>query len=91
MNFWDNFSVNRLMSEASIWSSDLTDLAREFKRVDSYVDLYHFDVSDAHFVPGLLFFPDLIAAGIIGETLKKMNPQYPKPVENIGQYRDQLA
>ena len=34
---------------------------------------------------------DLIAAGIVSETLKKMNPQYPKPTENIGQYRDQLA
>ena len=62
MNFWENFPVNRLMAEASIWSSDFTNLAGEFKRVDLYVDLYHFDVSDAHFVPGLLFFPDLIAA-----------------------------
>ncbi|MDR3574449.1 MAG: polyphosphate kinase 2 family protein [Anaerolineaceae bacterium] len=34
---------------------------------------------------------DLIAAGIIAETLKKMNPQYPEPVENIEQYRDKLA
>ena len=62
MSFWDNFPAHRLMAEASIWSSDFTDLAGEFKRVDPFIDLYHFDVSDAHFVPGLLFFPDLIAA-----------------------------
>lgn len=34
---------------------------------------------------------NLIVAGIIAETLKNMNPQYPKPVENIEQYRDKLA
>ncbi len=62
MDFWENFPANRLMAEASIWSSDFTHLADEFKRVDPYVDLYHFDVSDAHFVPGLLFFADLVAA-----------------------------
>ena len=34
---------------------------------------------------------DLIVAGVIAETLNKMNPQHPKPVENIKQYRDKLA
>lgn len=33
---------------------------------------------------------DLIVAGVIAEKLKKLNPQYPTPVENIAQYRDKL-
>jgi len=34
---------------------------------------------------------DLVVAGLIAETLKKMNPQFPPPVENIAQYRDKLG
>jgi PPK2 family polyphosphate:nucleotide phosphotransferase len=34
---------------------------------------------------------DMVVAGIIAETLKKMNPQYPKPVDNIAQYRAKLV
>jgi PPK2 family polyphosphate:nucleotide phosphotransferase len=34
---------------------------------------------------------NLVVAGIIAETLKKMKPEYPRPVENIEQYRDKLA
>lgn len=33
---------------------------------------------------------NLIVAGVIAETLKNMNPHYPKPVANIEQYRDKL-
>jgi ribulose-phosphate 3-epimerase len=62
MTLWDTLPRNCLMLDASVWSSDFTHLADEFKRVDGCVDLYHFDVSDAHFVPGLLFFPDLVAS-----------------------------
>lgn len=53
---------NRLFIEASLWSADLTRLAEEINRVDAFTDLYHIDVSDDHFVPGLLFFPALVAA-----------------------------
>lgn len=62
MNFWSPFEDGRLLVEASLWSADLTRLGEEVRRIDPFVDLYHLDVSDAHFVPGLLFFPDLIAA-----------------------------
>jgi len=34
---------------------------------------------------------DLVVAGIVAETLKKMDPQYPKPVDNIKQYLDKLG
>jgi ribulose-phosphate 3-epimerase len=62
MNFWNNFPPDRLLVDASLWSADLACLRDDIHRVDDYVDIYHFDVSDAHFTPGLLFFPDLIAA-----------------------------
>ena len=51
-----------LFIDASVWSADMTRFGEEMRRVDPYVDSYHFDVSDAHLVPGLLFFPDLVAA-----------------------------
>ncbi len=54
--------TNRLLLDFSLWSADLTRLADEVQRTEPYADLYHLDVADAHFVPGLLFFPDLIAA-----------------------------
>ena len=53
---------DRLLVEVSLWSADLTRLADEVARMEPWADLYHFDVSDAHFVPGLLFFPALVAA-----------------------------
>ena len=62
MNDWENLPANRLLIDLSLWSADLTSLGAEMQRMDALVDLYHFDVADAHFVPGLLFFPDLVAA-----------------------------
>ncbi len=62
MDWWSRFPKDRLLTEASLWSADFTMLGAEIARVDRYVDLYHIDVSDAHFVPGLLFFPALVAA-----------------------------
>jgi ribulose-phosphate 3-epimerase len=62
VDFWSRFPGDHLLAEASLWSADFTRLGEEIERVDAYVDLYHIDVSDAHFVPGLLFFPDLVAA-----------------------------
>ena len=34
---------------------------------------------------------DLVVAGIVAETLASMNPQFPKPVDNIKQYLDKLG
>jgi ribulose-phosphate 3-epimerase len=62
MSFWDSFANDRLLVDTSLWSADLSCLRDAIRKVDDLVDLYHFDVSDAHFVPGLLFFPDLVAA-----------------------------
>ena len=62
MSFWESFGNDRLWVDASLWSADLACLRDAIYEVDELVDLYHFDVSDAHFVPGLLFFPDMLAA-----------------------------
>jgi ribulose-phosphate 3-epimerase len=62
MGFWDAFPAGRLLADVSLWSADLTRLGQEIARVDAHVDLYHIDVSDAHFIPGLLLFPDLLSA-----------------------------
>jgi ribulose-phosphate 3-epimerase len=62
MTFWDKYPSDRLLVEASLWSADFTRFADEIERIDPYVDLYHIDVSDGHFVPGFLFFADLVAA-----------------------------
>lgn len=61
-NIWFDFPDNRLLVEASLWSADPTRFGEEIKRVDAWADMYHIDVSDAHFVPGLLFYADLVKA-----------------------------
>ena len=62
MEIWSRFQGDTLLAEASLWSADFTRLGAEMERVDAHVDLYHIDVCDAHFVPGLLLFPDMVAA-----------------------------
>ncbi|MBV9022661.1 MAG: ribulose-phosphate 3-epimerase [Streptomycetaceae bacterium] len=52
----------RPLVDVSLWSADLGALATDIVRVGSYADLFHLDVADGHFVPELLFFPDLVAA-----------------------------
>lgn len=61
-NLWEKLPDSRLLVEVSLWSADPTRFSEEIKRMDEWVDLYHIDVSDAHFVPGLLFFADLVKA-----------------------------
>ncbi len=61
MHFWTSWPEH-LLADVSLWSADLAMLGAEMKRMEPYTDLFHLDVADAHFVPGLLFFPDLIAA-----------------------------
>jgi len=47
--------------DASLWSADLGALRAEIERFEPWVDSFHVDVSDDHFVGGLLFFPELLA------------------------------
>ena len=49
-----------LKCSTSLWSADLANLAAEIKRVDAYSERFHLDVADGHYVPSLLFFPDLV-------------------------------
>ncbi len=62
MTIWQQFPDDRLLVEASLWSADFTCFAQEMERVDPLVDMYHIDVSDGGFVPGFLFFADLVKA-----------------------------
>lgn len=48
--------------DVSLWSADLVDLASEISLISPYADSFHIDVADGHFVPNLLFFPDLVSA-----------------------------
>ena len=51
-----------LKCSTSLWSADLANLAAEIRRVDPYSERFHLDVADGHYVPSLLFFPDLVKA-----------------------------
>jgi ribulose-phosphate 3-epimerase len=51
-----------LKCSTSLWSADLTNLAAEMRRVEPYSERFHLDVADGHYVPTLLFFPDLVKA-----------------------------
>jgi ribulose-phosphate 3-epimerase len=61
-HIWNKLPKQRLLADASLWSADLGALAQEVRRMEPYADLFHLDVADANFVPGLLFFPDIVAA-----------------------------
>jgi len=49
-----------LKCSTSLWSADLSNLASEIKRVESYSERFHLDVADGHYVKNLLFFPDMV-------------------------------
>jgi ribulose-phosphate 3-epimerase len=59
---WQNLPPTRLLADVSLWSADLANLAAAIERLEPFADSFHFDVSDAHFSPSLLFFPDLVRA-----------------------------
>ena len=61
-----------LKCSTSLWSADLTRLAEDLKRVEPYSERFHLDVADGHYVPNLLFFPDLI---------RQLRPLTTKPFE----------
>jgi ribulose-phosphate 3-epimerase len=60
-NFIADLPDDRLLAEFSLWSADLVHMANDIARVDPFVDIYHADVSDGHFSPALLLFPDMLA------------------------------
>lgn len=51
-----------LKCSTSLWSADLANLANDIRRVEPYTERFHIDVADGHYVPNLLFFPDLVKA-----------------------------
>jgi ribulose-phosphate 3-epimerase len=51
-----------LKCSTSLWSADLANLAADMKRVEPYSERFHLDVADGHYMPMLLFFPDLVKA-----------------------------
>ena len=58
----DTLPKDRLMAEISLWSADLGRLVDDTKRIEPFTDIFHVDVSDGHFSPAMLFFPDLLAS-----------------------------
>jgi len=62
MSGWPDLPLTRLLADISLWSADLANLAAGIERMDPFADSFHLDVSDAHFAPSLLFFPDLVRA-----------------------------
>ena len=51
-----------LKCSTSLWSADLANLAAEIGRVGPFSERFHLDVADGHYVPTMLFFPDLVRA-----------------------------
>jgi len=49
-----------LKCSTSLWSADLTNLGADMVRVAPFSDRFHLDVADGHYVPTMLFFPDLV-------------------------------
>jgi ribulose-phosphate 3-epimerase len=62
MRGWSNLPDDRLLVDVSLWSADLANLESAVRRMSSWADSLHLDAADGHFVPALLFFPDLIRA-----------------------------
>lgn len=51
-----------IQCSTSLWSADLGNLTAEMKRVEPFSERFHLDVADGHYVPTMLFFPDLVKA-----------------------------
>jgi ribulose-phosphate 3-epimerase len=49
-----------LKCSTSLWSADLANLEEDIKRVEPFSERLHLDVADGHYVPNMLFFPDLV-------------------------------
>lgn len=61
-----------LKCSTSLWSADLTNLGADMIRVAPYSERLHLDVADGHYVPTMLFFPDLV---------KQLRPKTTVPFE----------
>jgi ribulose-phosphate 3-epimerase len=61
-----------LKCSTSLWSADLTNLGADMRRVEPYSERFHIDVADGHYVPTMLFFPDLV---------KQLRPKTKVPFE----------
>lgn len=57
----DRLPSTHLITEFSIWSSDLLRLADDVERVSAYADVLHVDVSDGVFANTLLLFPEIVS------------------------------
>jgi ribulose-phosphate 3-epimerase len=62
MRGWCHLPSDRLLADVSLWSADLANLEAAIRRLSPWADSFHLDAADGHFVPSLLFFPDLIRA-----------------------------
>ena len=51
-----------LKCSASLWSADLPTWPPRSAASMPYTERFHLDVADGHYVPSLLFFPDLVKA-----------------------------
>src|SRR3954454_16141561 len=77
-----------LKCSTSLWSADLS----EIRRVESYSERFHLDVADGHYVPNLLFFPDLVAALRKHTRLPfEVHLMTTDPMAWIGPFSDALA
>lgn len=54
--------INSIKISASILSADLRNLSYEMHSLDRYVDEFHLDIMDGHFVPNISFGPELVKA-----------------------------
>jgi ribulose-phosphate 3-epimerase len=61
-----------LKCSTSLWSADLTNLGADMVRVEPFSERFHIDVADGHYVPTMLFFPDLV---------KQLRPKTKVPFE----------
>jgi ribulose-phosphate 3-epimerase len=59
---WSHLPTDRLLADVSLWSADLGNLEAAVRSLSPWADSFHLDAADGHFVPSLLFFPDLIRA-----------------------------